>query len=66
VSAALDQLAAVGGRVLGTIVNFAPLGKRGYHYGYGYGYGYRGKYGYGYGQGEGDAEVTVTQQHGRS
>ena len=68
-AAGLEQLAAVGGRMLGTIVNFAPLGRRGYNYGYGYGYGYRSRYGrnygYGYGHSEGDAEVTVTQPHER-
>jgi len=66
VGASLDQLAAVGGRMLGTIVNFAPLGRRGYSYGYGYGYGYRSKYGYGYGNSEGDVDVTVAQRHGHS
>ena len=68
-AASLEQLAAVGGRVLGTVVNFAPIGRRGYNYGYGYGYGYRSRYGrnygYGYGHSEGDAEVTVTAHNER-
>lgn len=42
--AALEQLKSVGARLLGTIVNFAPTGKRGYYYGYGYSYGYRNRY----------------------
>lgn len=53
-AASLEQLRTVGATLLGTVVNFAPLGKRGYYYGYGYGYGYRRKYGYGYGYGYGD------------
>jgi capsular exopolysaccharide synthesis family protein len=40
--AALDQ---VGARLLGTVMNFVPTGRRGYGYKYGYKYGY----GYGYG-----------------
>lgn len=46
VRASLEQLRVVDARLLGTVVNFAPMGKRGSYYGYGYGYGYSGKYGY--------------------
>ena len=38
---AVDSLAQVDGRLLGTVLNFAPIkrGRNGYGYGYGYGYG---------------------------
>jgi capsular exopolysaccharide synthesis family protein len=46
---AMRMLLSVGARVMGAVVNCAPLG--GGHHGYYYGYGYYGKYGrYGYGR----------------
>jgi hypothetical protein len=41
----MDALAQVDARLLGTVMNFVPTGRRGYGYKYGYKYGY----GYGYG-----------------
>ena len=43
---AADALRQVGARILGSVLNFAPAGRRG-----GYGYGKGGGYGYGYGYG---------------
>jgi Mrp family chromosome partitioning ATPase len=43
---AMDMLRQARINVLGTVVNKAPTGQRGYGYGYGYGYSYG--YGYGY------------------
>jgi receptor protein-tyrosine kinase len=40
----IDALQQVDARLLGTVMNFIPTGRRGYGYKYGYGYGY----GYGY------------------
>lgn len=53
--ATLDQ---VGARVLGTVMNFVPTGRRGYGYKYGYRYGY----GYGYG-GYSSQTTTGTATH---
>lgn len=40
VEASRERLESVGARLLGSIVNMAPVAKRGSGYGYGYGYGY--------------------------
>jgi capsular exopolysaccharide synthesis family protein len=45
VATSMDALAQVDARLLGTVMNFVPTGRRGYGYKYGYKYGY----GYGYG-----------------
>lgn len=57
VQTALTNLETVGAKLLGTIVNFAPVGKKSSYYGYGYGYSYsyRGKSGYAYGDVESEA-----------
>ncbi|HJR89651.1 MAG TPA: polysaccharide biosynthesis tyrosine autokinase [Aeromicrobium sp.] len=54
---AVARLNTVGGRLLGTVINQAPMHGVG-QYGYGY-------YGYGYGYGFGDADKTQGQASGR-
>jgi capsular exopolysaccharide synthesis family protein len=49
VASSVTALQQVDARVLGTVLNFVPTGRRGYGYKYGYKYG--NKYGYGYGYG---------------
>lgn len=52
VAMSAEALGQVGARLLGTVMNFVPTGRRGYGYQYGY------KYGYGYGYGGYAAETS--------
>jgi capsular exopolysaccharide synthesis family protein len=45
VSHAVESLRQVNARLLGVVMNFAPVKSRGSGYGYGYGYGYSAEYG---------------------